>query len=449
MTPTNTAATAGTLRGVLSPQERHALRRATALTDLDRRRFAGAVLAGAAGTASAVALSAVAAWLIAQASLATDIAALGVAPVAVRLLGISRSVLRYCERLISHDTALRGMSALRTHLYEILASARTDAVVGLRRGDVLARVGADVDAVGDLVVRAYLPMAVTATVGAATCLGLAAVYWPSAVVVAVCLLVTGIVGPLATIRSSRLAELARQEQATDLSSTVMTVLESGPELAVSARLAGVMDDLARTERRLARTRDRAARPAAAATAVDSLAMGAAVLGNLLVGLPAVQSGQLGEVWLAVVVLVPLAAFEATSSLAPATVQLVRSAGAARRVVAMIEAAEAGTRSGPEAAAPADQVAVAGSAGLADADGTTGAAPSPREPQTAALPRGYRTAARPSRTSQETSQAHLHAQDLSVGWPGGPVVAEGLSLDLAPGRRTALVGPPGSARPRWC
>ncbi|WP_127841804.1 thiol reductant ABC exporter subunit CydC [Actinomyces wuliandei] len=416
MTPTDTAATAGTLRGVLSSQERHALRRATALTDLDCRRFAGAVLAGAAGTASAVALSAVAAWLIAQASLATDIAALGVAPVAVRLLGISRSVLRYCERLISHDTALRGMSALRTHLYEILASARTDAVVSLRRGDVLARVGADVDAVGDLVVRAYLPMAVTATVGAATCLGLAAVYWPSAVVVSVCLLATGIIGPLATARSSRLAELARQEQATDLSSTVMTVLESGPELAVSSRLADVMDDLARTEDRLAGARDRAARPAAAATAVDSLAMGAAVLGNLLVGLPAVQSGRLGEVWLAVIVLVPLAAFETTSSLAPATVQLVRSAGAARRVVAMIEAAEAGTAL--PSAAP----------------GTA--------PRTTPSSRDHRAPARPGRTPRRLPRAHLHAQDLAVGWPGGPAVAEGISLDLAPGRRIALVGPSG-------
>jgi len=52
-------------------------------------------------------------------------------------------VLRYCERLLSHDTALRGMSALRTHLYEILAASRTDTVAGLRRGDVLGAVPRD------------------------------------------------------------------------------------------------------------------------------------------------------------------------------------------------------------------------------------------------------------------------------------------------------------------
>ena len=131
---------------LVSAAERRALRRAVDLLDLNRPRFALSVLAGTAGLASAVALAGVAAWLIARASQMPDVVALGVAPVMVRLFGTSRAVLRYCERLVSHDTALRGMSALRTHLYQILAAARTDTIAGLRRGDVLSRVGADVDA---------------------------------------------------------------------------------------------------------------------------------------------------------------------------------------------------------------------------------------------------------------------------------------------------------------
>ena len=142
--------TASALSPALSADERRSLRRAVSLLNLDRSRFILAVVAGTAGMASAVALSGVAAWLIARASQMPDVVALGVAPVAVRLFGISRSVLRYCERLISHDTALKGMGALRTRLYEALASARSDTVAGLRRGDVLARVGSDIDAVGDL-----------------------------------------------------------------------------------------------------------------------------------------------------------------------------------------------------------------------------------------------------------------------------------------------------------
>ena len=182
------------LSSALSARERQSLRRALTLLHLNRSSFALAVLAGTAGTASAVALSGVAAWLIARASQMPDVVALGVAPVAVRLFGISRSVLRYCERLVSHDTALRGMGVLRTRLYQALASARTDTVAGLRRGDVLARVGGDIDAVGDLVVRAYLPAAVAAVLGTATSLGVGVVYWPAGLILAACLLLSGL-GP--------------------------------------------------------------------------------------------------------------------------------------------------------------------------------------------------------------------------------------------------------------
>ena len=389
------------LSPVLSPRERRALRRAVGLLDLDSSRFVLAVLAGTAGMASAVALSGVAAWLIARASQMPDVVALGVAPVAVRLFGVSRSVLRYCERLVSHDTALRGMGALRTRLYEALAAARTDTVAGLRRGDVLARVGSDIDSVGDLVVRAYLPATVAAVLGAATSVGVGLVYWPAGLILAICLLLSGLGAPLATIRSARMVEQARQRQATELSAEVLAVLEGAPELMVCGRLADSMHQVASREENLVRLRDRAAVPAAIAAALDVAAMGMAVVGNLVIGVGAVAAGQLAPVWLAVIVLVPLAAFEATSALGPASVQLVRSAGAACRIVELIETAETSASAG--------------------------------------------AAVCPDARKLPTPSAHgprLRARNLSVGWPGGPVVAEGIDLDLRVGSRVAIVGPSG-------
>jgi len=386
---------------LLSPAERRALKRAVGLLDLNWTRFAASVAIGSLGLGSALGLSTVAAWMIARASQVPDVVALGVAPVAVRLFGISRSVLRYCERLLSHDTALRGMSALRAHLYERLATSRADTVVGLRRGDVLARVGADVDAVGDLVVRSYLPMAVAACVGSATSIGMALIHPASGLILAACLLLAGAVGPLVTARAARTSELARQEHATDLSAIVLTALEGGDELSVSGRLPRLMDELSGLEARLSSARDRGARPAAMAAAVDTAAMGLAVVGALLIGGQAVITGDLAPVWLAVIVLVPLAAFEVTSALGPATVQLVTSAGAAARIVELIDKAD-------RAEAP-----------------RTAAAPDP-EPLPALSDGGPR----------------LRARGLAVGWPDGPVVAEGIDLDLAPGDRLAVTGPSG-------
>ena len=389
---------------LLSPAERRALKRAVGLLDLNWTRFAASVAIGSLGLGSALGLSTVAAWMIARASQVPDVVALGVAPVAVRLFGISRSVLRYCERLLSHDTALRGMSALRAHLYERLATSRADTVVGLRRGDVLARVGADVDAVGDLVVRSYLPMAVAACVGSATSIGMALIHPASGLILAACLLLAGMVGPLVTARAARASELARQGHATDLSAIVLTALEGGDELSVSGRLPRLMDELAGLEARLSSARDRGARPAAMAAAVDTAAMGLAVVEALLIGGQAVNTGDLAPVWLAVIVLVPLAAFEVTSALGPATVQLVTSAGAAARIVELTDRADQADRAeAPRAAA----------------------APDP-EPLPALSDGGPR----------------LRARGLAVGWPDGPVVAKGIDLDLAPGDRLAVTGPSG-------
>ncbi|SPT52580.1 Probable multidrug resistance ABC transporter ATP-binding/permease protein YheH [Actinomyces bovis] len=382
---------------LLNARERQALHRALELVDLDRRRFAMSVALGVFGLVCAVGLSAVAAWLIARASQTPEVVALGVAPVAVRFFGVSRPIARYCERLVSHDVALRGMTSLRTRLYEILSVSRTDTVAGLRRGDVLARVGSDVDAVGDLLVRSYLPMWVAGCLGIATTVLVAVIHPASALVLALGLLLSGLGGPLATMQAARRAELARQEESKEVSALALTVLDGGSELAVADSLDGVMGALAGAEARLARSRDLAARPAAWAAILDQAGMAIAVVGSIILGVPAVTNGSLAPVMLAVTVLVPLAAFEANAALGPATVQLVRSAGAAQRVVELVESAE-------------DSAA--------------------RVPQTHSL-------AQPA-----SNGPVLRARGLAVGWPAGPAVAEGIDLDLHPGRRLAIVGPSG-------
>ncbi|WP_152190916.1 thiol reductant ABC exporter subunit CydC [Georgenia satyanarayanai] len=394
----------------LSPAERRALRRAVDLLDLDRWRFLLAVLAGTAGLGSAVGLSATAAWLIARASQMPPVLELGVASVAVRTFGIARGLMRYVERLVSHEVALRGMATLRERVYTALADAPTDVVAGLRRGDVLARTGADVDAVGDVVVRALLPAAVAAVVGVGTVTLVAWLHLGVGAVLAACLLLAGLGGPLLTVRAARLDELAQARARTELTAGAMAMVEGAAELTVSCGLPRARAALAGTEQRLARAKDAAARPAALAAGADHLALGIAVLAALVLGVHATVAGTMEAVELAVVVLTPLAAFEGTALLGPAAVQLVRSAEAAVRVTALLDGAGSARDSGREAreAAP----------------GATGARP------------GAGTAPRAG------DPPVLRARDLAVGWPRTGVVARGLDLDLRPGRSVAVVGPSG-------
>lgn len=377
---------------VLSAGQRSALRRAVRLLDLDRRRVLLAVLAGSLGLGSSVGLTATSAWLIARASQMPAVLDLTVASVGVRTFGISRSVLRYFERLVSHDVALRGMASLREQVYRRLADSPVEAVAGLRRGDLLVRTGADVDAVGDVVVRALLPAGVAVVVGTGT-VGLVAWLSPfSGLLLALCLLLAGTVGPYLNARAARASELAQGDARSALAATALTMVDGGAELAVWGRLDAVRGQLRDHEARIAHLQDRAAHPAALAGGIDIGAMGLSVLGAILVGVPALTSGALAPVELAVIVLTPLAAFEATSTLGQAAVQLVRSAGAAERIMGLLDAARGGAERTVEV--PAD------------------------------VP------------------SELCARRVDIGWPDGPVVARGVDLTVAPGRAVAVAGPSG-------
>ncbi|WP_420114673.1 thiol reductant ABC exporter subunit CydC [Pseudactinotalea sp.] len=370
-----------------------ALQRIWPLLGVSGTRLAFAVAWGSLALGAAVGLAAVSAWLIARASQMPAVLDLTIAVVAVRALGIGRGLFRYLDRLASHDVALRGSATLRERLYAALAGGRLDAVATVRRGEVLRRWGADVDDVGDLVVRSVVPalVAVAVSVGAVVIVG--ALSLTNGIVLALCLLVAGVAAPALSARSVRRAEIDGAVARGEVSSAAMTVLDGAAELTVSGRLEEVLGGLSRAESDLRSARDRAARPAALAQGVTVAAMGLSVLVALVVGAAELAAGALNPVELAVVVLTPLAAFEGVTALAPAAVHAVRAADAARRLTDLLDRAEETARGH-------------------------------RHPGTAAT---------------------VVAQDVTVGWPGRDALLEQVSLTLEPGRAVALIGHNGSGK----
>ena len=152
------------MTSTLPKAERIAIRRAITLLKLDKLGFAWSVAAGSAGLMSSVGLAAVSAWLIARASQMPPVLDLSVAATSVRALGVGKALFRYLNQVASHRVALYGMSELRSAVYNNLADSPTDVVTSVRRGDLLTRTGRDVDAVGDLVVRALQPAVVALVV---------------------------------------------------------------------------------------------------------------------------------------------------------------------------------------------------------------------------------------------------------------------------------------------
>ncbi|ANS79351.1 Transport ATP-binding protein CydD [Serinicoccus hydrothermalis] len=122
-----------------------------------RGRLALAAALGGLATASGIALTATSGWLIVEASYQPVVLTLLVAIVGVRAFGLARPVLRYAERVTSHDVALEGLAASRTDTYRRLIPL-TPARLGRRsRGDVLTAVVRDLDDISDEQVRAIVP----------------------------------------------------------------------------------------------------------------------------------------------------------------------------------------------------------------------------------------------------------------------------------------------------
>lgn len=376
----------------LTPSEKAALQRVFKMLGLKPGGMALSLLYGVAGLGSAIGLAAVSAWLIARASQMPPVLYLSVAATSVRMFGILRAVLRYMQRLASHKVALDGMDSLRLNVYDTLSDGPIDRVAAIQRGDLLARIGADIDAVGDFVVKSLFPFGVAAIVGVGTVIGFAFLSVPAAMILAVGMLVSGVLAPLLMSRAARTAEKEEQSARQQLSVTTLGLLESADEQAVSGDLANTYASLRTTSARLDKARGMSARPAAFATALDRLAMGATVFGILVVSIPETNAGLVAAVALAVLVLTPLTAFEGTADLGAAAVQLIRSARAAERIVDLL---------GPE---------------------TTDAAP------THAVP--------------PTDRPRVEGEGLAVGWPGRKPTLAGVNLSLEPGQIVAIVGPSG-------
>ncbi|HQT45986.1 MAG: thiol reductant ABC exporter subunit CydC, partial [Acidocella sp. 20-63-7] len=79
-------------------------------------------------------------------------------PLALQISGTARVILRYLERVFSHEATFRALATLRVWFFSGLAASAAGGL-GLRRsGDVLARLVNDVDALDGLFLRIFVPL---------------------------------------------------------------------------------------------------------------------------------------------------------------------------------------------------------------------------------------------------------------------------------------------------
>lgn len=378
-------------------RRRGPLRRVLRLVPLRRRSLAFAVAAGAGAAACAVALLATSGFLLSRAALRPPVLELMVAIVAVRAFGLGRGVLRYLERLATHDAALRLLGEVRVRFFDRLEPLAPGGLGPHHRADLLSRFVGDVETLQLLMVRGIVPPLVALAVSVPA-VAVASWLMPAAgAILAVGLGVAGVVLPALAVAAAGRAGARQAESRGELATGVVEVVQGAPELLVAGRLDDHLHRVRATDRTLAALARRHASAAAAVTGLGVLVAGVAMWLALVSGVRAVSAGALDGVLLAAVVLLVMAAFEVVSPLAVTATQTDAVRAAARRLF-----------------------------DVTDAQPPVVDSPSPRE-----LPAGAALAV---------------LERASVRYdPDGPPALDGLDLVLRPGRRVAVVGPSGAGK----
>ncbi|MBB6415902.1 thiol reductant ABC exporter subunit CydD [Streptomyces sp. AK010] len=382
---------------VEEPASGDVLARVRAMSGARRGRFGLALLLGSLALGSAVGLMATSGWLISRASQHPPVLYLMMAVTATRAFGIGRAVFRYAERLVSHDAVLRMLADTRVAVFRRLERLAPAGLRRVRRGDLLSRLVADVDALQDYWLRWLLPAGAAVVVSAAS-VGFTAWLLPEAgAVLAAGLLTAGVGVPLITGAVARRAEHRLAPARGVLATRVTDLLTGTAELTVAGAVPVRTARTREADGVLTRVASRAATATALGDGLTALISGLTVTAAALVGAQAVATGRLDGVTMAVVVLTPLAAFEAVLGL-PLAVQYRQRVGrSAERVYEVLDAPEPG-----------------------------------REPE---RPRQAPASPFPLVVAGLTARHAEQARDALAG----------LDLTLEEGRRIAVVGPSGSGK----
>ena len=347
--------------------------------------LAAGVLVSLAGLAAAAGLMAASGAMIAGA------VAYGVlaAPLVLRGLGITRVVLRYLERLVTHDAMFRALADVRVWFFRKLALGSAGGLGFRQTGDLLARLVGDVEALDGLYLRILVPLAGAVLLLPALVIIIAPTAPVLAVVVGGLFLLAGFALPWFAARAAREAGVGLARSSGALRIAALDALTGLREVRAFAAEGRMLALVQAREAALLTAQHALSGRTAFASAAAFLCGQAAVLAVLI----AAGSNPVGAVAAAFLV---VAAFEAIGGLPRAGALAGHAAAAARRV---LEAAD-----------------------------TPIPVPDPVKP--APVPSGTR----------------LRFDCVGFRWqPDRALVFDGLTLDIPQGARVALLGPSGAGK----
>jgi len=295
------------------------------------------ILASFVTTGSSIGLLVSAAWLIAKASLQPQFHELQLGIVAVRFFGISRGVLRYAERLLSHGTTFRIIAGIRSWFFSALDPLAPARLSRFRSADLLQRISADIDSLESLYARILSPPLNALLISLFSWLILGRIAWELALTLLLFQLLAGVVLPAASILYLKGTARRLAEVRTDKEAALLDMLQGMAELTLLGRIEEQKAAITRLKDEELALQERQARIERIQEPLTGLCMNGAVLVIAALLAPLIASGALEGIWAGVILIGVMASFEAFIPVPASALHLEKNLEAGTRILEIIEA----------------------------------------------------------------------------------------------------------------
>ena len=303
-------------------------------------QFAGALLLATATILTGIGLMSTSGYLISRAAQRPMLVDLFMVTAAVRFFGISRAVVRYFERVVSHDLTFKILSAMRSLLYRKIDALSLAWIMGRKSGDLLARLVSDIETLQHVYLRIISPAITAFVISVITYIALWFFDPRLALSTLGFLALSGIVIPLLAIR------LSKSEERNDV------ILKSGMKAFLVDRLQGLQEliwlgqkqktaeEVSAMQQEINALHHKNAGISGLLEGLHSLSAHLGMFALLALSIPLVLAGNIPGVMLAMLTLGVLSSFEAVQSLGNAFQHLKTYREAASRMVSVTESKQA-------------------------------------------------------------------------------------------------------------
>jgi ATP-binding cassette, subfamily C, bacterial CydC len=254
----------------------------------------------------------------------------------IRFSAILRTAGRYAERLVTHSATLRILSHLRVWFYERIEPLAPAGLEGFLSGDLLSRIGADIDTLDQFYLRLLLPV-IVALMATLTFVVFLSCFDPwLALIELTLLLIAGVGLPLLSNHFCSTSSRQINEINTTMRARLINDLQGMGELLIDAADTSHAERIDQLSHKLVSRQKRISQINGLSQGMVGLSANLAMWLILISAIPMVRQAELPPAQLAMLALFTLASFEAVAPLPIAMQSFGELMVAAQRVFGLVD-----------------------------------------------------------------------------------------------------------------